>query len=103
MLKIKVDDEVVITTGRDKGKRGKITRILGGKVVVAGVNVAKRHQKPVPQRNVTGGIVEKELPIDASNVAIWNPKTQKADKVGVRLDDGGKKIRVFKSTQEAIS
>lgn len=103
MLKIKVDDEVVITTGRDKGKRGKVARILGGKVVVTGVNVAKRHQKPVPQRNVAGGIVEKELPIDASNVAIWNPKTQKADKVGVRLDDGGKKIRVFKSTQEVIS
>ncbi len=103
MLKIKVDDEVVVTTGRDKGKRGKITRILGGKVVVAGVNVAKRHQKPVPQRNVAGGIVEKELPIDASNVAIWNPKTQKADKVGVRVDDGGKKVRVFKSTQEVIA
>ena len=103
MLKIKVDDGVVVTTGRDKGKRGKITRILGGKVVVAGVNVAKRHQKPVPQRNVAGGIVEKELPIDASNVAIWNPKTQKADKVGVRVDDGGKKVRVFKSTQEVIA
>lgn len=103
MLKIKVDDEVVVTTGRDKGKRGKVARILGGKVVVAGVNVAKRHQKPVPQRNVTGGIVEKELPIDVSNVAIWNPKTQKADKVGVRLDEGGKKVRVFKSTQEVIA
>lgn len=103
MLKIKVDDEVIVTTGRDKGKRGKITRILGTKVVVAGVNVAKRHQKPVPQRNVAGGIVEKELPIDISNVAIWNPKTLKADKVGVRLDEGGKKVRVFKSTQEAIS
>ena len=103
MLKMKVNDEVVVTTGRDKGKRGKITRILGEKVVVAGVNVAKRHQKPVPQRNVTGGIVEKELPIDASNVAIWNPSTQKADKVAVRVEEDGKRVRIFKSTKEVIA
>jgi large subunit ribosomal protein L24 len=103
MLKIKVNDEVVVTTGRDKGKRGKITRILGEKVVVAGVNVAKRHQKPVPQRNVAGGIVEKELPIDASNVAIWNPSTQKADKVAVRVEEDGKRVRIFKSTKEVIA
>jgi len=103
MLKIKVNDEVVVTTGRDKGKRGKIARILGSKVVVSGVNIVKRHQKPVPQRNVAGGIVEKELPIDVSNVAIWNPGTQKADKIGIRLEDGGKRVRFFKSTQEVIA
>ena len=102
MLKIKVNDEVVVTTGRDKGKRGKVTRILGGKLIVAGVNVVKRHQKPVPQRNVTGGIVEKECPIDISNVAIWNPKTQAADKIGIQTNEDGKKVRVFKSTKEVI-
>jgi large subunit ribosomal protein L24 len=102
MNKIKVNDEVVVTTGRDKGKRGKVTKIMGDKVVVAGVNVVKRHQKPVPQRNISGGIVEKETPINISNVAIWNAKSQVADKIGIQVGDDGKKVRVFKSNKEAI-
>ncbi|MFP5463046.1 MAG: 50S ribosomal protein L24 [Gammaproteobacteria bacterium] len=102
MLKIKSGDEVVVTTGKDKGKRGTVTRVYpDGKVVVSGVNVAKKHQKPNPQRGVGGGIVEMELPIQVSNVAIYNPKTQKADRVGFRVD-GDKKVRVFKSTGDVV-
>jgi len=66
------------------------------------VNVVKRHQKPIPQRNVAGGIMDKELPIDCSNVAIWNPKTQSADKVGFSIGEDGKKVRIFKSSKEVI-
>lgn len=102
MLKIKHNDEIVVTTGKDKGKRGKVLRVLGSKVVVSGVNVVKRHQRPVPQRGVQGGIVEKEAPVHVSNVAIWNPSTQKADRVGFRVDENGKKTRIFKSTKDEI-
>lgn len=102
MLKIKSGDEVVVTTGKDKGKRGTVTRVYpDGKVIVSGVNVAKKHQKPNPQRGVGGGIVEMELPIQVSNVAIYNPNTQKADRVGFRVD-GDKKVRVFKSTGDVV-
>lgn len=102
MLKIKSGDEVVVITGKDKGKRGTITRVyVDGRVLVSGINVAKKHQRPNPQRGVPGGVVEKELPIQASNVAIYNPKTQKADRVGFRVE-GEKKVRVFKSTGEVV-
>ena len=102
MLKIKSGDEVVVITGKDKGKRGTVTRVLDdGRLVVSGVNVAKKHQRPNPQRGQQGGIVEQELPIQGSNVAIYNPKTEKADRVGFRVD-GDKKVRVFKSTGDVV-
>ena len=100
MSKIIKGDHVVVISGRDKGKQGQVTRLLGDKVVVDGVNLVKRHQKPNPMRNVEGGVVVKNMPIHISNVAIYNKETQKADRVGVKLiDDDGKvrRVRVFKS------
>jgi large subunit ribosomal protein L24 len=103
MRKIRRDDEVVILAGKDRGKYGKVTRVLDeGRVLVAGINMAKRHTRPNPQMGVTGGIVEKEMPMDISNVAILNPKTQKADKIAIRVLEDNTKIRVFKSTGEAV-
>ncbi|HSG62902.1 MAG TPA: 50S ribosomal protein L24 [Pseudomonadales bacterium] len=102
MLKIKRDDDVVIIAGKDKGKRGKVVRVLdNGKLIVSGINIVKRHTKPNPQAGIAGGIVEKEAAIDASNVAIYNAATGKADRVGFKVD-GEAKVRVFKSTGEAI-
>ena len=101
-MKIKRDDEVVILAGKDKGKRGKVRKVLAdNRVVVAGVNMMKKHTRPNPQMGVAGGIVEKEAPIQVSNVAIFNPATNKADRVGYKLEEGTK-VRVFKSTGEAI-
>ena len=103
MRKIRREDEVVILTGKDRGKYGKVTRVLDeGRVLVAGINMVKRHTRPNPQMGVTGGIVEKEMPMDISNVAILNPKTQKADKIAIRVLEDNTKIRVFKSTGEAV-
>ena len=101
--KIRRDDEVIILTGKDKGKRGKVTQVLvqHGKVVVEGVTLGKKHQKPVPALGTAGGIVSKESPIDVSNVAIFNPATGKADRVGFRIEDG-KKVRFFKSNGELV-
>jgi large subunit ribosomal protein L24 len=102
MAKIKRDDEVVVLTGKDKGKRGTVRKVLDdNRVVVSGVNMIKKHTKPNPQMGITGGIVEKEAPIQISNVAIFNPTSSKADRVGYRVEDG-KKVRVFKSTGEVI-
>jgi len=103
MLKIKNGDEVVVTTGRDKGKRGKVSKLLGRRVVVSGVNIVKRHQKPVPQKGIQGGVVEKESPIDISNVAIWNSATGRPDKVGIITQADGSKVRIFKSTKAVIA
>lgn len=103
MRKIKKNDEVIVICGRDKGKRGKVSRVLSDdKLIVSGIQIVKKHQKPNPQLGVTGGIIEKEAPIQVSNVAIFNPSTKKADRVGFKLLDGGAKIRVFKSNGEAI-
>jgi len=103
MRKIKCNDEVVVITGRDKGKRGKVNRVLlDNRIIVSGVQMIKKHQKPNPQLNVPGGIVEKEAPIQISNIAIYNPSTQKADRVGFKVLEDGSKIRVFKSNGEAI-
>jgi large subunit ribosomal protein L24 len=99
--KIRRDDEVVVLAGKDKGKTGKVNKVLDGKVIVDGVNMVKKHQKPVPALQQPGGIVEKEAAIDTSNVAILNPKTGKADRVGFRVEDG-KKVRFFKSNNELI-
>lgn len=103
MRKIKRDDEVVVIAGRDKGKRGKVVRVMADdRLVVSGINMIKKHQKPNPQMQVPGGIIEKEAPIQASNVAIFNAATQKADRVGFKVLEDGKKIRVFKSSGEAV-
>ncbi|MEJ2416914.1 MAG: 50S ribosomal protein L24 [Exilibacterium sp.] len=103
MLKIKRDDEVVVIAGRDKGKRGKVTRVLAdNRLIVSGVQMMKKHQKPNPQMGVAGGIVEKEAPIQVSNVAIYNPATKKGDRVGFKILEDGKKIRIFKSNGEAV-
>lgn len=103
MRKIKRDDEVIVITGRDKGKRGTVRKVLNdGRLIVAGVQMIKKHQKPNPQMGVAGGIVEKEAAIQSSNVAIFNPSTQKADRVGFKVLEDGTKIRVFKSSGEAV-
>lgn len=106
MSKIHKGDEVVVITGKDKGRRGKVAQVLAsGKVVVEGVNVAKKHQRGNPQAGVAGGIVEKEMPIDVSNVAIWNVKTGKGDRVGYKFEGEGekrRKVRVFKSNSELV-
>ncbi|MEW6984571.1 50S ribosomal protein L24 [Colwelliaceae bacterium 6471] len=101
--KIRRDDEVIILAGKDKGKTGKVTKVLveDSKVYVEGVNLIKKHQKPVPQLQQPGGIVEKEAPLHVSNVAIVNPATGKADRVGFRVEDG-KKVRFFKSNNELV-
>ncbi len=99
--KIRKDDEVVVLTGKDAGKRGKVTKIVEGKVLVEGVNLVKKHQKPNPQLGVAGGIVSQEALIDVSNVAIFNPATGKADRIGFRFEDG-KKVRFFKSNNELV-
>lgn len=103
MQKLKRDDEVIVIAGRDKGKRGKITRVLGnGRVLVTGINMVKRHTKPNPNVGNQGGIIEKEAGIDISNIAIFNPKSSKADKVGIRMETDGKKTRIFRSDKSVI-
>ncbi|TNC79578.1 MAG: 50S ribosomal protein L24 [Oleiphilus sp.] len=103
MKKIKRDDEVIVIAGKDNGKRGTVNRVMkDGRLVVSGVNMIKRHTKPNPMLGTPGGIVEKEAPIQASNVAIFNPTTNKADRVGFKVLEDGKKVRVFKSNDELV-
>jgi large subunit ribosomal protein L24 len=103
MNKIRKGDQVVVLTGRDKGKRGTVTkRVDDEHIVVEGVNIVKKHVKPNPMKGTTGGIVDKTMPIHQSNVAIWNPAAGKADRVGVKLLADGKKVRVYKSSGEEI-
>ncbi|MCT8552729.1 50S ribosomal protein L24 [Glaesserella parasuis] len=100
--KIRQNDEVIVLAGKDKGKRGKVTKVLpNGKVVVEGINIITKHEKPVPALGKASGLVKKEAAIDASNVAIFNPETNKADRVGFRFEDG-KKVRFFKSNEKTI-
>ena len=103
MQKIRKGDDVVVLTGKDKGKRGVVLRVLDGQLVVEGVNVVKKHQKPNPIKGVQGGVVEKTMPVDVSNIALFNPATQKADRVGFKLLDDGRKVRVFKSNGELVN
>ncbi len=104
MKKIRKNDEIIVITGKDKGKRGTVNRIVSEKkLVVGGVNVVKKHQKPNPNANIPGGIIDKEMPLDISNVAIYNKETDKADKVGFMIKDDKTKVRVFKSTKKEIS
>jgi len=103
MNKIRKGDEVIVLTGRDKGKRGAVSlRVDEDHVVVDGINVVKKHVRPNPLKGTTGGIVDKTMPIHQSNVAIFNPATGKADRVGIKLLADGKKVRVFKSSGEEI-
>lgn len=102
MNKIRKGDDVIVTTGKDKGKRGAVLRMLDGKVLVEGANRVKKHQKPNPVKGVTGGIVEMEMPLDISNVALFNPATKKADRVGIKVLEDGRKVRFFKSNGEMI-
>ncbi|AIA74645.1 MULTISPECIES: 50S ribosomal protein L24 [Halomonadaceae] len=102
MQKIKRDDEVIVIAGKDKGKRGTVKRVLENRFVVSGVNMIKRHTKPNPMAGNQGGIVEREAPIHASNVAIFNSETGKADRVGFQVKEDGTKVRIYKSTQTQI-
>jgi len=103
MHKIRKGDDVVVTTGRDKGKRGTVLRRVDAEhVVVEGVNRVKKHQRPNPMKNQTGGIVDKDMPIHVSNIALYNPATQKADRIGFKSLDDGRKVRVFKSNGEQV-
>ena len=103
MNKIRKGDEVIVLTGRDKGKRGAVSlRVDEDHVVVDGINVVKKHVRPNPLKGTTGGIVDKTMPIHQSNVAIFNPATGKADRVGIKLLADGKKVRVFKSSGDEI-
>lgn len=102
MNKIRKGDDVIVTTGKDKGKRGAVLRVLEGKVLVEGANKVKKHQKPNPVKGVSGGIVEMEMPLDVSNVALFNPATKKADRVGIKVLEDGRKVRFFKSNGEVI-
>ena len=102
MMKIKQNDEVIVIAGKDKGSIGTVTKILGSKLIVEGFNLAKKHVRPNPQAGIQGGIEEKEMPINASNVAIYNPTSKKADRIGVRVNDKGIKERFFKSSGEAV-
>lgn len=103
MQKLKRDDEVIVIAGRDKGKRGKVTRVLkDGRIMVSGINMIKRHTKPNPNIGRQGGIVEKEAGIAISNVAIYNPGSGKADRVGIKVQDDGTKVRFFKSDESVI-
>ena len=103
MRKIKSNDEVIVIAGKDKGKRGKVVKIVDeNRILVSGINMMKKHEKPNPMKVSTGGIVEKEAPIQVSNVAIFNGATGKADRVGFKVNEDGTKVRIFKSNSEAI-
>ena len=103
MQKLRKNDEIIVLAGRDKGKRGKVTRVMDdGRALVTGINIIKKHTKPNPNMGVAGGIIEKEAPIQLSNIAIFNSASNKADRVGFKVLEDGKKVRIFKSNQEMI-
>jgi large subunit ribosomal protein L24 len=103
MQKIKKGDDVVVMTGRDRGKRGTVLRIVDTEhLLVEGANRVKKHQRPNPMKGVTGGIIEKEMPLHISNVALYNPTTKKADRVGVKKLEDGRRVRFFKSNGEVV-
>jgi large subunit ribosomal protein L24 len=103
MQRIRKGDEVVVIAGRDKGRRGTVVRVLDDeRIVVENINIAKKHQTPNPNAGVAGGIVEIEMPRDASNVMLWNPVLKKGDRVGFKTLDDGRKVRVYKSDNEVV-
>ena len=103
MNKIRKGDEVVIISGKDKGRRGSVLKVLDDdRVLVENVNMVKKHQRPNPNANVAGGIVDKEMPIHISNVMLYNPVSKKGDRVGLRKLEDGRKVRFFKSNNEVV-
>ena len=102
MIKIKQNDEVIVIAGKDKGSVGTVTKVMGSKLIVEGFNIVKKHVRPNPQKGIQGGIEEKEMPLNVSNVAIYNSTTQKADRVGVRINEKREKERFFKSNGETV-
>ncbi len=102
MKNIRKGDEVIVITGKDKGRRGTVLRVDGDRVVVENVNVVKKHQKPNPAKNVAGGIIEKEMSVHISNVMLFNPVSQKGDRVGVKALEDGRRVRIFRSTNEVV-
>ena len=103
MNRIKKGDEVIVIAGKDKGKQGSVIRVLpDGRLIVSDVNMAKKHTKPNPNQGQPGGIIEKEMPIDPSNVMLYNPQTEKGDRVGFKFLEDGRKVRYFKSTSEVV-
>jgi large subunit ribosomal protein L24 len=103
MNKIRKGDEVVVIAGKDKGRRGTVLQVFeNDRVLVEGVNVAKKHQKPNPNAGVQGGIVDQEMALDISNVLVFNPKTKKGERVGIRVNEDGSKERVFRSSGETV-
>jgi len=103
MLKIKKGDEVVVITGKDKGRRGNVLKVMSNdRVIVENINMAKRHTKPNPNAGQPGGVIDKEMPIDASNVMLWNADAGKGDRVGFKLLEDGRKVRIFRSTGEVV-
>jgi len=102
MRKIKTNDTVIVIAGKDKGRTGSVIKIVNNRAFVEGINMVKKHQKPNPQANVQGGIVEKEAALDLSNLAILNPITKKADRVGFKILEDGNKVRIYKSTGEVV-
>jgi len=102
MNRIRKGDQVVVITGKNKGQKGEIVRVAGDQVVVSNINLVKRHTKPNPQANQPGGIIEREAPIHISNVMVFNPAAGKGDRVGIKVLEDGRKLRVFRSSGEAI-
>ena len=104
MLKIKKNDEIVVLTGRDKGRRGEVLRVMkgGDRLMVSGINMVKKHVRANPNAGERGGIVDQEAPIKVSNVAIWNDEDDRADRVGFKNEEDGKKVRVYKSSGKVI-
>ena len=103
MNKIRKGDEVIVRTGKDKGRRGTVLQVFDdGRVLVEGVNIAKKHTKPNPQLGEQGGILDKAMPLDASNVLVFNPKSKKGERVGFRVEDDGSKVRVFRGTGDVV-
>ncbi|KQZ62789.1 MULTISPECIES: 50S ribosomal protein L24 [unclassified Lysobacter] len=102
MNRIKKGDQVIVTAGKDKGKKGDVVRVLGEKVVVSNINIIKRHTKPNPQANQPGGVIEREAPIHISNVMLFNPATGKGERIGIKVLEDGRKLRVFRSSGEAV-
>ncbi|MDP3589736.1 MAG: 50S ribosomal protein L24 [Methylobacter sp.] len=103
MQRIKQGDEVIVRTGKDKGKSGRVSKVLkDNKVLVEGINQVKKNQKPNPNAGVSGGIIVKDMPINISNIGLYNPATKKADRVGFKFLEDGKKVRYFKSTNEVV-
>ena len=102
MNRIKKGDEVIVTAGKDKGKRGDVVRVSGDKVVVSNVNMMKRHTKPNPQANQPGGVIEREAPIHVSNVMLFSPASGKGERIGTKVLEDGQRLRVFRSSGEAV-